>query len=134
MQRINHSALGLPPERWGGRAMRTTRVSYDRPDVRRDKRYPLPTLVITIDGELYETVNWSLGGFLVTGFARHLEPGASITGSFRLADQPISVDFVAEVVRVDGPARDHLGAKFTDLGEHGMSVLERIITRRLFRG
>jgi hypothetical protein len=111
-----------------------TRVSYDRREERRDKRYPLPVLVITIDGELYETVNWSLGGFLVTGFARHLEPGDTITGSFRLVDQPISVEFSAEVVRIDGPARDHLAVKFTDLGEHGMSVLERIITRRLFRG
>ena len=37
-----------------------TRVSYDRREERRDKRYPLPALVITIDGELYETVNWSL--------------------------------------------------------------------------
>ena len=111
-----------------------TRVSYDRREERRDKRYPLPALVITIDGELYETVNWSLGGFLVTGFAKHLAPGTTITGSFRLVDQPISVDFTATVVRVDGPDRDHLAASFVDLGEYGMSVLERIITRRLFRG
>ncbi len=83
---------------------------------------------------MYETVNWSLGGFLVTGFAKHLAPGSTITGSFRLVDQPISVDFTATVVRVDGPDRDHLAASFVDLGEYGMSVLERIITRRLFRG
>ncbi len=114
--------------------MKTTRVSFDRQNARRDRRYPLPALVITIGDGQYTTVNWSLGGFLITGFDRKISPGKPIAGRLSLADQPIGFEFTAKVVRVGEPAPDQLAVQFTDLGEHGLAVLERIMKRRLFRG
>ncbi len=113
--------------------MKTTRVSFDRQNARRDRRYPLPPLVITIDDGQYTTINWSLGGFLITGYDRKISPGKPISGRLSLADQPIGFEFTAKVVRVGEPVPDQLAVQFTDLDEHGMAVLERIMKRRLFR-
>jgi len=114
-------------------AMKTTRVTFDQHNSRRDRRYPLPALVITIDGGEYTTVNWSLGGFLITGFDRKLSSGKPITGKLSVADHSVGFQFTAKVVRTGEPEPDQLAVQFTELGENGMSVLERIITRRLFR-
>lgn len=114
--------------------MKTTRVSFDMHNARRDRRYPLPPLVVTIDGVEYTTVNWSLGGFLITGFNQRISPGKPIAGKLGVPDQPLLFDFTAKVVRVGEPVADQLAAQFTDLGEHRLSVLERILTRRMFRG
>jgi hypothetical protein len=114
--------------------MRTTRVSFDRHNLRRDHRYPLPALTITIDGAEYTTANWSLGGFAITGFDQPIAPGKSVTGQLCLADQTAGFAFTATVVRIGEPEPGQLAVQFTDLGENGLSVLERIITRRLFRG
>ena len=115
-------------------AMKTTRVTFDRHNARRDRRYPLPALVITIDGGEYTTVNWSLGGFLVTGFKGKIAAGKRIAGTLAVADQPLGFEFTAKIVRSGEPEPDQLAVQFVELGEHGMSVLERLITRRLFRG
>ena len=114
--------------------MTTRRVSYFPQEDRRDRRYPLPALVITIGAVEYSTVNWSLGGFLITGFDRKAVPGQTITGMLRVIDKPATLPFTATIVRSGDPEPDHLAAKFEDLGELGISMLERIITRRLFRG
>src|SRR5471032_2588159 len=113
--------------------MKSTRVSYFPQEDRRDRRYPLPALLITIDGVEYSTINWSLGGFLITGFDRKIAPGESISGMLHSLDQTTGFAFAATVVRTGDPAPDHLAVKFSDLSELGMSTLERIITRRLFR-
>jgi hypothetical protein len=114
--------------------MKTRRVSYFPQEDRRDRRYPLPALVVTIGAAEYSTVNWSLGGFLITGFDRKTVPGQSIAGILRAADRPDALAFTARVIRSGDPGPGHLAAKFEDLGDLGISLLERIITRRLFRG
>jgi hypothetical protein len=114
--------------------MKTTRVSFDMHNARRDRRYPAPPLVITIDDGEYTTLNWSLGGFLITGFDRRISPGKPIAGTLGTPEQPVMIEFSAKVVRVGEPVAGQLAVQFTDLGEHGLSVLERILTRRMFRG
>jgi hypothetical protein len=114
--------------------MKTTRVSFDMHNARRDRRYPAPPLVITIDDGEYTTLNWSLGGFLITGFDRRISPGKPIAGTLGTPEQPVMIEFSAKVVRVGEPVPGQLAVQFTDLGEHGLSVLERILTRRMFRG
>jgi hypothetical protein len=114
--------------------MKTTRVSFDMHNARRDRRYPAPLLVITIDDGEYTTLNWSLGGFLITGFDRRISPGKPIAGTLGTPEQPVMIEFGAKVVRVGEPAAGQLAVQFTDLGERGLSVLERILTRRMFRG
>jgi hypothetical protein len=113
--------------------MRFVRTNFDRNEGRQDRRYPLPPMVVAIDGVEYSTINWSLGGLLLSGFYKPVTPGQPITGTFCLVDRPETVDFTGTVVRTDLPERGHLAIRFDDLGERGLTILDRIIARRMFR-
>jgi hypothetical protein len=36
---------------------------------RRDRRLPLPLFTVRLDGAIYQTLNWSLGGLLIEGYS-----------------------------------------------------------------
>ena len=114
--------------------MKTTRVSYDRREDRRDRRYPLPPLTIDLDVAEYTTVNWSLGGFLLGGYTGSAYPGQNLAGKLKLNESTEPVEFTGVVVRVDEPGPGNLAVQFTELDERIMTLLERAIARRLFRG
>jgi hypothetical protein len=113
--------------------MRFVRTNFDRNEGRQDRRYPVPPLVVAIDGVEYRTLNWSLGGILLSGFNRPATPGQTITGTFCLVDGPETIDFTGTVIRADVPDRGNLAIHFDDLGERGLTILDRVIARRMFR-
>jgi hypothetical protein len=113
--------------------MRFVRTSFDRNEGRQDRRYPVPPIVVAIDGVEYSTVNWSLGGFLLNGFFKPVDCGAPISGTFCLVDRPETVEFTGTVIRTDQPERGNLAVRFNDLGERGVTILDRVIARRMFR-
>lgn len=57
-------------------------------------------LVMHIDGRRYETVDWSLGGFWITGFRGRSHKGAALSGTIEHPDAG-GGEFVAEVVTAD---------------------------------
>lgn len=114
--------------------MKIIRTNFDRNEGRRDRRYPLPPLVVVLDGVEYSTVNWSLGGFLISGYRRAAVSGQKIVGTLLLVTRPETIDFQGEVIRVDEPAPGNLAVQFDELGERGMVILDRLIARRLSRG
>src|SRR5262249_49082640 len=111
--------------------MNRTRVSYDRQEDRRDRRYPLPPLTIVLAGTEYTTVNWSLGGFLLAGFAGKAVIGQRLAGTLRVYQGTKDVAFNATVVRVDDAGQ--IGVQFTNLTDETVTMLDRAIARRLFR-
>jgi hypothetical protein len=113
--------------------MKTIRVSYDRQEDRRDRRYPLPPLTVSIGDANYVTVNWSLGGFLLAGFTGSVAVGQKLSGELRVQDRAEPVEFSAMVVRVDEPGPGNLAAQFVDLDDRTVTLLDRAIARRLFR-
>jgi hypothetical protein len=114
-------------------AMRFVRTNFDRNEGRQDRRYPTPPIIVAIDGVEYSTVNWSLGGFLLLGFYKPVQSGQPISGTFCLVDRPETVDFTGTVIRADTPDRGNLAVRFSDLGERGSTILDRVIARRMFR-
>jgi hypothetical protein len=114
--------------------MKTTRVSYDRREDRRDRRYPLPPLTINLDVAEYTTVNWSLGGFLLGGYTGSAYAGQKLSGKLKVHGSAEPVAFTAVVVRVDEPGLGNLAVQFTDLDDRIVTLLDRAIARRLFRG
>ncbi|HZS84000.1 MAG TPA: PilZ domain-containing protein [Stellaceae bacterium] len=114
--------------------MKVIRTSFDRHEERRDRRYPLPPLVVVIEGAEYTTVNWSLGGFLVSGFAGEIPVGATIMGKLRVGEEKRFLRFTGTVVRVDTPEPGYLAVQFNELGEDGIGILDRYVARRAFRG
>src|SRR5438105_403683 len=113
--------------------MRTFRVSYDRHEGRRDRRYPLPPLTVLVADVEYSTVNWSLGGFLLGGYVGTAHIGQKLAGKLRVHDRADPVDFTAVVVRIAEPGPGNVAVQFTDLDDKTMTLLDRAIARRLFR-
>jgi hypothetical protein len=111
--------------------MQRTRTSFDRAEARRDRRYPMPALFVTIGGHEHITANWSLGGFMLVDYAQPVEPGAVLEGEIRF-DGTRSAPFKAEVMRV-GPASGEIGARFRELADAAFDLLDRGVSRKLFR-
>jgi hypothetical protein len=69
---------------------------------RKDRRLPLPIFTVRLDGEIYHTINWSLGGLLVEGYAGQRQDGDTVEIDIKAKDT--TVDFrmhiVAKVIRV----------------------------------
>ncbi|HWE75949.1 MAG TPA: PilZ domain-containing protein [Stellaceae bacterium] len=109
--------------------LKTIRNNFDRTEARRDRRYPLPPITVTLASGSYTTSNWSLGGFLLPP-GLNLALGASVSGKATMPDARTSHDFGAEVVRVDA---DGIGFHFAAPSEALVGALDRAIANRLFR-
>ncbi len=104
------------------------------PEKRRDKRLPLPVFKVKIDGETYATVNWSLGGLLVSEF-----------DGIALEDQLIRLDIMAKdenatfkmqitarVIRHKLDRRE-LALKFEEMNPQLYDFFEQCFSRRFKR-
>jgi hypothetical protein len=53
---------------------------------RKDRRLPLPVFSVKVDGVVYHTMNWSLGGLLVEGYDGQLKGGETIQIDLKAKD------------------------------------------------
>ena len=109
--------------------MTTNRTNFDRHEARRDRRYALPSITVTLASGDYVITNWSLGGFLLPS-GLDLAPGMPVAGLVTLPDGGTPYGFSADVVRRDD---DGIGCRFVDLSDALVSALDRAIAHRLFR-
>jgi hypothetical protein len=113
--------------------LKTIRINFDRHEARRDRRYALPPITVTLVPGAYTTSNWSLGGFLLPANpepALTLALGARVSGKVTLPEGGATVAFAAEVVRCDA---DGTGFRFVEPSEELVGALDRAIAHRLFR-
>src|SRR4029453_1318981 len=70
---------------------------------RRDKRLPLPIFTIRLDGLVCDTLNWSLGGLLVSGYegAHKADDVLEVAIKIKDADGDYALKINARVIRVD---------------------------------
>jgi hypothetical protein len=72
-------------------------------DHRRDKRLPLPIFTVRINGQVCDTVNWSLGGLLVGGYVGIDRGEETVRVEIKLKDATgdYAIKATAKVIRVD---------------------------------
>jgi hypothetical protein len=109
--------------------LRTIRTNFDRDEARRDRRYPLRQICVSLDAGDYETANWSLGGFLLAD-GPDLALGATVAGNLKLFDDRAPFDFTAEVVRRD---HDGVGFHFVEISSDLVGALDRVLANRMFK-
>jgi hypothetical protein len=109
--------------------LKTIRINFDRAEARRDRRYPLSPITVTLNSGEHVTSNWSLGGFLLPPNL-DLAVGATVTGKATMPDGKTCLDFSAEIVRKDA---DGIGFRFVEPSESLVGALDRAIAHRLFR-
>lgn len=108
----------------------TIRTSFDRHEMRRDQRYVLPPMCVGFaDGE-YETVNWSLSGFLLSG-GPAVEIGGHAAVTVRVASHDRIFEVTAEAVRHD-PDVGGVAFRYVDPAEEMVELLDHVIASRMF--
>lgn len=108
------------------------KISREKPSQRRHHRVSTP-IDITINDQLYNVSDWSLGGFKIEDFNDdNLEPGDEFECHFSLPFQGFFVAFHVNLtaIRADSGV---LAAKFVSLSERQTELLEHFI-EELVRG
>jgi hypothetical protein len=100
--------------------------SQERRHLRRD----CPTLGIRFKAVIYQTMDWSLGGFAIKGSCPMIEGfgvGDEVTGTFGLSGSLPEHQFSAVVTRIDAKTCT-TGFKFSTLYLDGLKVLENLLS------
>ncbi len=99
-------------------------VSHEPPSQRLHYRLTAPAEV-EIGGAWYHTIDWSMGGFRISGFGGAAREGDAMPVGFRLDYGGFAVSFraEAEVIRRDDSI---LAAKFTVLGERETELIREL--------
>ena len=114
-------------------------VGVEMANRRRDKRVETWPILIELEGKVYPTVDWSLGGFLIDGYDGKRRRGEEITVGIlvKAGTEQLSHVARAEIVRRDVLA-GHLAANFIGLDNATVDTLEGWLTgglrRRMLRG
>jgi hypothetical protein len=69
---------------------------------RRDRRLPLPLFTVRLDGQTYQTLNWSLGGLLIEGYAGERVAGDAVQVEIKAKDNvaDFRMRIAVKVIRV----------------------------------
>jgi PilZ domain-containing protein len=112
---------------------KNSHISIGRVEFRRDRRYPVPPLVIRITERDYAAVNWSLGGFQIDASDLALAVGDGVEGLLHMVEMGKSCNFMAEIIWTRG-GRGEIGAKFTELAPNAVELLDGYMAYWLKRG
>ena len=108
--------------------LKTIRTNFDRHEMRRDRRYALPPLAVSINGTEFTARNWSLGGFQLSQ-GPSVALGAHIGGTIRVAGDGKPYNFTAEAVR-RGNGAHGMSFRFRGLSPDLITALDRAVMRR----
>jgi hypothetical protein len=107
---------------------------------RRNKRLQRPIFAVRIGDQICETVNWSLGGLLIRGYAGMARPEQALILDIWVKDGPAGPEnpdatlrLTAQLVRHD-PAERLLAVKFADLTPTILDFFERSFAFHSRRG
>jgi hypothetical protein len=100
-------------------------------DHRRDKRLPLPVFTIRLNGLICDTLNWSLGGLLVTGYTGQNKADDLIDVDVKIKDTAgdFALKLTARVVRVD-PKSEQIALRFEEMSPVIYDFFERSFSAR----
>lgn len=98
-------------------------MTIGRVEFRRDRRYPVPPLVVRIAERDYVAVNWSLGGFQIDASDLALGVGDGVEGILYMSETKRSCSFVGEIIWTRSE-RGTVGAKFTALAPNAVELLD----------
>jgi hypothetical protein len=104
------------------------------PEKRKDKRLPLPIFTVKIDGKTYATVNWSLGGLLVSEYDGEAIEDHVIKIDIKAKDDmaEFKLRIAARVIR-NRTDRHELALKFEAMDPKVYDFFEQCFSRRFKR-
>jgi len=109
--------------------MRMVRTSFDRMDMRRERRYLSPIFEVTVGSRRFRSVNWSMSGVLLDGPCHGARLGSRVSGSLALPGSTRTLPFSGEIVRTDADTGAN-AVRFDEIGTDGVDFLDRAIAHR----
>jgi hypothetical protein len=100
-------------------------------DNRRDKRLPLPIFTVRLNGQVCDTVNWSLGGLLVSGYVGVDKADDLMSVEIKVKDATgdYAVKTKAKVIRVDH-RQNSIALRFEEMSPLIYDFFERSFSAR----
>jgi hypothetical protein len=98
---------------------------------RRDKRLPLPIFTIRLDGLVCDTLNWSLGGLLISGYEGNHKPDDLLDVDIKIKDTTgdYALKITARVIRTD-PKSKTIALRFEEMSPVIYDFFERSFAQR----
>ncbi|MFQ5764148.1 MAG: hypothetical protein ACE5GT_04405 [Rhodospirillales bacterium] len=109
--------------------MARTTIMGSTPYNRKDNRVEVPVISVSFDGDVYQTLDWGLGGFRVDDYKGSLLPGAEfIVDGIGPGDEEVfAIRIDCQAIRV---ADGQLAASFVELSGQAYDILEALMMRR----
>ncbi|MDY0881702.1 PilZ domain-containing protein [Dongia soli] len=104
------------------------------PEKRKDKRLLLPVFTVDLNGTTCSTVNWSLGGLLISDFVGELKEDSIITAEIKAKDSQADVHLrlPARVIRHDSQTGE-VALKFEQMDPQIYDFFEQCLSRQFKR-
>lgn len=99
------------------------------PERRHDKRLPLPVFTVRIEDREYQSLNWSLGGFLLGPLDFSYFIGENVIMLLKIDEQGSEMEIPGEIIRLDGEAMN-FAVKFTEMNPGLYRFFEQAFTAR----
>jgi hypothetical protein len=98
---------------------------------RRDKRLPLPVFSTKLDGLVCDTINWSLGGLLVSGYEGNHKADDLLEVAIKIKDATgdYAMKLTAKVIRVDAKNKT-IALRFEEMSPVIYDFFERSFAQR----
>src|SRR5690242_19684880 len=98
----------------------------DAAERRHDRRVRAPILVAEIAGQSYRSLDWSLGGMTIRGYAGPGRPGSRLFGCLYVPGMPQPFAFDAEILRINRE-RQSAAMRFISLPREAVVALDRAL-------
>jgi multidrug resistance efflux pump len=102
------------------------RVRRERPSQRLHHRVSAPIVVLTDDGE-FTASDWSIGGFGLTEYPRHLNMGDELDCTVNIPFQGFDISFPVKVEIVRATDDGSIGAAYKEVGDREKEIMTHFI-------
>ncbi len=100
---------------------------------RRDRRLPLPIFTVQLDGVTYQTMNWSLGGLLIQGYAGERKAGDTVQIDIKAKDNSADFRMKITVKVIRAVSGESIALQFDALSPEIYEFFERCFADRFKR-
>jgi hypothetical protein len=100
---------------------------------RRDRRLPLPIFTVKLDGVTYQTMNWSLGGLLIEGYAGDRKAGDTVQIDIKAKDNTADFRMRIAVKVIRAVTGESIALQFEAMSTEIYEFFERCFADRFKR-
>ena len=127
---FNDQFDGFLNDTWQCPRMPSVVNKLDRADLRRQRRYMTPTFEVIVEGELFRSIDVSMGGVHLDGVCEGMPVGTPVEGWVALPGLARAFAFSGEILRIDGNTGNTV-VRFDEIEPDTAGFLDQAVKGRL---